>query len=125
MEWFKSCDMKMVTFVTGSRRRDLLVFLLLACLIVATSYRLRVYYQVTVVKVNVFQITPDGISRVLPTPEEFHRIWIPYLTCEIYLAQDEVYIYDSFTKPNFRRQYVSLAIQTEMMRYSAPLATDE
>ena len=46
-----------------------------------------------------------------------HRIWIPSLACEIYLTQDEVYIYDSFTKPNFRRQYVSLAIRTEMMRY--------
>jgi len=30
------------------------------------------------------------------------RVWIDYLTCEIQLARDEAYLYESFTAPGFR-----------------------
>ena len=66
------------TFVTGSRRGDILLFLFLACLVLVTSYRLRVYFQVTVLKTSVFQISPDGSRRLLPTPDEFHQTWSPH-----------------------------------------------
>jgi hypothetical protein len=46
-----------------------------------------------------------------------HRAWIFYLVCQITLAEDEVYFYDAFTKPEFRGQYVSPAIRAEMMRH--------
>jgi len=62
-------------FVTGSRRGDILLFLFLACLVIATSYRLRVYYQVTVFEVSVVRVDPDGTSRALQTPEQFQKMW--------------------------------------------------
>ena len=43
--------------------------------------------------------------------------WIFYLACEIRLLDGEVYVYDSFTRPDFRGQAVSPAIRTEMIRY--------
>jgi hypothetical protein len=61
------------TFVTGSRRGDLLVFTLLTCLVIATGYRLRAYFQVTVVDVSVVRVSPDGTRQTLPTPEQFRR----------------------------------------------------
>ena len=45
------------------------------------------------------------------------RAWIFYLACEIRLLDGEVYVYDSFTRPDFRGQAVSPAIRTEMIRY--------
>jgi hypothetical protein len=74
MERFEGCDMKMVTFVTGSRRYDLLIFIVLACLVIATSYRLRVYYRVTVFEVSVVRVDPDGTRRALQTPEQFRKM---------------------------------------------------
>ncbi len=46
-----------------------------------------------------------------------HKIWSPYLVCEIRPALNEVYIYDGFTKPDFRNQSIFPAILAEMMRY--------
>lgn len=40
-----------------------------------------------------------------------------YLNREIRLGQDEVYVYGSFTKPDFRGLSVSPAIKVAMMRY--------
>jgi len=44
-------------------------------------------------------------------------VWSDYLSCELRLATDEVYIYDVFTKSEFRGQAVSPATSTEMLRY--------
>ena len=63
------------TFVTGSRRRDVLVFLSLMCFVLATSYRLRVYFRVTVAEVSVVRVASDGTRQVLPTPEQCRRLW--------------------------------------------------
>jgi hypothetical protein len=60
-------------FVTHSRRGDLLVFLLLAGLVLATAYRLRVYFHVTVVDVSIVRVSHDGTRQKLPTPEKFRR----------------------------------------------------
>lgn len=46
-----------------------------------------------------------------------HRAWVRYLSCEIRLQPGEVYVYDSFTKPEFRGQAISPAVRTEMIRY--------
>ncbi len=66
------------TFVTLSRRDDLLLFMiLLACMLILTGYRLRVYFQVTVMEVSVIRFAPNGVKEVLPTPRQFQRIPIP------------------------------------------------
>jgi GNAT superfamily N-acetyltransferase len=46
-----------------------------------------------------------------------HRAWIYFLAREIRLAPDEVYIYDAFTKSDFRGQSIFPAILAEMVRY--------
>ena len=43
--------------------------------------------------------------------------WIRYLDCEIRLAPDEAYIYESYTAPAVRRLNVSAARADVMMRY--------
>ena len=63
------------TFVTVSHWCDLVIFLLLVGLIIVTSYRLRVYFRVTVVEVSLIRIAPNGIRQVLPTPKQFRRMW--------------------------------------------------
>lgn len=45
------------------------------------------------------------------------RARIPSLFCEIQMANDEIYIYDSFTRPDFRGKSILPAIRAEMMRY--------
>jgi L-amino acid N-acyltransferase YncA len=45
------------------------------------------------------------------------RAWNFYLACEIRLQDGEVYVYDSFTRPDLRGQAVSPAIRAEMVRY--------
>lgn len=40
-----------------------------------------------------------------------------YLGCEIRLLGDEVYVYDSFTRQEYRGKVVSPAIRAEMMQY--------
>lgn len=46
-----------------------------------------------------------------------HRARSFYLACEIHLMRDEVYIYDSFSRPDFRGKSVSAAVRGEMIRY--------
>lgn len=46
-----------------------------------------------------------------------HRAWISYLACQISLAENEVYFYNAFTRPDFRGQSISPAIRAEMTRY--------
>jgi RimJ/RimL family protein N-acetyltransferase len=46
-----------------------------------------------------------------------HRARNFYLTREVHLMPDEVYIYDSFTKPNFRGKSISAAIRAGMIQY--------
>ncbi len=43
--------------------------------------------------------------------------WIRYLECEIQLAADEAYIYESYTAPAFRRLNINAARADVMMRY--------
>ena len=45
------------------------------------------------------------------------RVWIDYLSSEFRLAADEVYIYDAFTRPDFRGQAISPVTSAEMLRY--------
>jgi SAM-dependent methyltransferase/GNAT superfamily N-acetyltransferase len=45
------------------------------------------------------------------------RAWIDYLACEIRLAPDEVYTFESFTDPSFRGQNVAPAQGMESLRY--------
>ena len=67
--------LQIYTFVTRSRQGDLLlVFLLLACMLILTCYRLRVYFQVTVVEVSVIRVAPNGGQERLPTPKQFRRM---------------------------------------------------
>jgi hypothetical protein len=44
-----------------------------------------------------------------------HRAWSFYLACEIPLMPDEVYVYDSFTKPEFRGQAIFPAMRAKTM----------
>jgi GNAT superfamily N-acetyltransferase len=46
-----------------------------------------------------------------------HRARNLYLAREIRLMPDEVYIYDSFTQPDFRGKSISAAIRAEMIRH--------
>lgn len=76
----KSISSQKQTFVTASRLGDLLlVFLLLACMLILTCYRLRVYFQVTVVEVSVIRLAPDGGQERSPTPKQFRRMPIAVL----------------------------------------------
>ena len=45
------------------------------------------------------------------------KAWSHYLSSEILLKQDEVYVFDSFTKPDFRGLSISPAVREEMIRY--------
>ncbi len=45
------------------------------------------------------------------------KAWSHYLSREIPLGQDEVYVYDSFTKHDFRGLSISPAVRAEMIRY--------
>jgi len=45
------------------------------------------------------------------------RAWIEYLSTQIWLPPDEVYIYESFTSPAFRGQNISPTRSLEMARY--------
>jgi RimJ/RimL family protein N-acetyltransferase len=47
----------------------------------------------------------------------FERAWIGYLSCEITLAADEAYQYESFTAPGFRGLNIAALRVTGMMRY--------
>jgi hypothetical protein len=60
--------------VSGSRRLDLLAFLLLACLVVGLSHwRMRVYHQITVWEVSLTRVAPDGTRHDLASPEHLRR----------------------------------------------------
>jgi hypothetical protein len=43
-------------------------------MLILPSYRLRVYFQITVVEVSVTRFTPNGVKDVLPTPMQFRRM---------------------------------------------------
>lgn len=45
------------------------------------------------------------------------RAWSTLLDCEIKLSPDEVYVYDTFTKPDFRGRSVSPVIMAEIIRH--------
>ncbi len=45
------------------------------------------------------------------------RVWIDYLACEIRLATDEAYLYESFTSPGFRGQNIPAVRATHETRY--------
>jgi L-amino acid N-acyltransferase YncA len=45
------------------------------------------------------------------------QAWIDYLACQIGLAADEVYQYESFTAPDFRGKNCAAVRVAEMMRY--------
>jgi hypothetical protein len=52
-----------------------------------------------------------------------HQNYNPYLVCEILLAQDEVYVYDAFTRPDFRSRGVLPMILAGGIGTFAPPAT--
>ena len=62
------------TYVTRSKYVDLIIFTFLLCIIIATSYRLRVYYQFTVAEVSLIRINPDGDRTIIPTPNFIHSL---------------------------------------------------
>ena len=64
--------LKNKTYVTRSKYVDLIIFTVLLCIIFATSYRLRVYYQFTVADVRLVRINPDGDRIIIPTPNFIH-----------------------------------------------------
>jgi GNAT superfamily N-acetyltransferase len=45
------------------------------------------------------------------------RAWIDYLSCEIQLSSDAVYIYDSFTSPQFRGNNIAPSQENRVVRY--------
>ena len=47
------------------------------------------------------------------------RVWIDYLACEIELAPDEVYPYESFTAADIRGQDIALARSAHMLQHLA------
>jgi hypothetical protein len=61
------------TFVTGSRRLDLVLLAALAAVLLGSLPRLRVYYAVTLTEVHVVHVAPDGVRRELRTPEPFRQ----------------------------------------------------
>ena len=77
------------TFVTGSRRGDLLLFLSLAFLAVAAGYRLRVYFQVTMAEVSVIRVASDGARQMLPTPKQCRRLRSATLPPPVFLERLE------------------------------------
>ena len=64
--------LKNKTYLTRSKYVDLIIFTVLLCIIFATSYRLRVYYQFTVADVRLVRINPDGDRIIIPTPNFIH-----------------------------------------------------
>lgn len=54
-------------YITGSKKTDIIAFIVLVCLILVTSYRIRVYYQVTVAEVKLVRVNPDGKVIGIPT----------------------------------------------------------
>jgi hypothetical protein len=58
---------------TGSRRRDLTLFALVALALAAGAPRLAVYHRLRVVQVEVERVHADGARERLPTPEGFRR----------------------------------------------------
>lgn len=63
-----------VTTVTGSRRRDVGLFLVIALVIVGLSWRLKVYYAATAITVEIQRVDPSGTVATLPTPERFDHL---------------------------------------------------
>lgn len=60
--------------VTGSRKVDRVICVVIALAMVLLLHRLAVYYSATVIVVTVERIDADGRSTALPTPAAFERI---------------------------------------------------
>jgi len=54
-------------YITRSKKTDIIAFIVLVFLILVTSYRIRVYYQVTVAEVDLVRVNPDGEAFEIPT----------------------------------------------------------
>ncbi len=54
-------------YITGSKKTDIIAFIVLVCLILVTSYGIRAYYQVTVAEVKLVRVNPDGKVIGIPT----------------------------------------------------------
>jgi len=63
----------MMAFVSGSKKFDYALFLIMLVILLAGTYFLRVYYIVTVTEVKVFYTSPNGIQENLPTPPQFKK----------------------------------------------------
>jgi hypothetical protein len=91
-----------------------LIFLLLVCFVLATSYRLRVYFRVTVAEVSVVRVASDGTHQVLPTPEQCRRLWWATQPPAVFLERLEhcirTYMHESpllfHTEPGARVEWV-------------------
>jgi hypothetical protein len=62
------------TTITGSRATDRAIFLMLAALAIVGSWRMRVYFKVTVAEVRATRIDADGSRHELGLPANFARI---------------------------------------------------
>jgi hypothetical protein len=59
--------------ITGSRAADVTVFLILAVIAIVGSWRLRVYFRVTVAEVRATRIGADGSRHEIEVPADFVR----------------------------------------------------
>jgi hypothetical protein len=59
--------------ITGSRQLDIALFLMLATVALVGSWRLRVYFRVTVAEVHATRIDADGSRHEIELPANFAR----------------------------------------------------
>ena len=59
--------------VSGSRRVDLVMFAMLAVVAILGSWRMRVYFRVTVAEVTATRIEADGSRHPIELPKDFAR----------------------------------------------------
>jgi hypothetical protein len=67
-----------VPTVSGSRWLDLLAVVLLAGFLLSKTEELPAFFEVTVVRIEITYLAPDGTRHPVPTPARFEKI--PYAT---------------------------------------------
>jgi len=63
--------------VTSSIRKDVFIFIIIAAMMIVSSFRLTVYYRIFAAEVSLFYVNADGIESPLTTPEKFRKIGSP------------------------------------------------
>jgi hypothetical protein len=106
------------TYLTGSRKTDFIMFSILACLLLISSYRIRAYYQVTVADVNLVRINPDGERIDIPTTNFIRLFALASRPPEV-LWDSLQSILESFTGNYMRSDEVKAGTQFNwIIRYS-------